>query len=117
MAGHGLRVPLLQINTTTLFGTEVVTAVYYYDVPRSIQVVDPLANTSAPARGGCELILSGLPSTQGFLRASKPFTAQLSDATGSFAAPVDIGDVIATTSGTIISTIRQYTVGTGYRFA
>nr|MBP6313725.1 hypothetical protein [Flavobacteriales bacterium] len=42
---QGLRVPVLQINTTSFFGTEVVTAVYYYDVPRSIHVVEPLANT------------------------------------------------------------------------
>ena len=45
---QGLRVPVLQVNTTSLFGTEVVTAIYYYDVPRSIQVVAPLANTICP---------------------------------------------------------------------
>jgi gliding motility-associated-like protein len=44
------------------------------------------------------------------------FTAQLSNNTGSFAAPVSIGSVTATTGGTIICTIPGGTTpGTGYR--
>ena len=44
------------------------------------------------------------------------FTAQLSDASGSFASPVDIGSVNGTTSGTIEATIPAGTVpDTGYR--
>ncbi len=44
------------------------------------------------------------------------FTAQLSDASGSFASPVNIGSVNATTSGTITASIPSNTAaGTGYR--
>ncbi len=43
-------------------------------------------------------------------------TAQLSDASGSFASPVTIGSVTATTSGTVNATIPANTAsGTGYR--
>jgi len=44
------------------------------------------------------------------------FSAQLSDGTGSFAAPVEIGTLTGTTSGTINATIPLGTpLGTGYR--
>lgn len=44
------------------------------------------------------------------------FTAQLSDATGSFAAPVAVGSVSSTTAGTISAVIPPGTpTGTGYR--
>lgn len=44
------------------------------------------------------------------------FTAELSDATGSFASPTTIGSVTATTSGTIISSIGLPNIaGTAYR--
>lgn len=44
------------------------------------------------------------------------FTAQLSDANGDFASPVDIGSVTSTTSGTITITFPPNTAGgTGYR--
>jgi gliding motility-associated-like protein len=44
------------------------------------------------------------------------FTAQLSDASGNFAAPVNIGSVVATTDGNINATIPANTLyGTGYR--
>ncbi len=114
---QGLRVPVLQVNTTTLFGLEVVTAIYYYDVPRTINVVAPLATTICP---GATLPVhyesTGAFNAGGFFVAANHFTVQLSDATGSFAAPVTIGDVIATSSGTITATIPLNTPpGTGYR--
>ena len=43
------------------------------------------------------------------------FTAQLSDASGSFSSPTAIGTLSGTTSGTINSTIPQNANGTGYR--
>ena len=53
---------------------------------------------------------------QGTYQAGNVFTAELSDATGSFAAPVAIGSVMSTTSGTIAGTIPPGTpVGAGYR--
>lgn len=49
-------------------------------------------------------------------RAGNIFTAQLSDASGSFAAPVNIGTSVSSTSGNITCTIPAGTpVGTGYR--
>lgn len=49
-------------------------------------------------------------------RAGNVFTAQLSNATGSFAAPINIGTLAATGSGVITCTIPVGTpVGTGYR--
>ena len=53
---------------------------------------------------------------QGTFNAGNVFTAQLSDANGSFAAPTSIGSSTATGSGTIACTIPPATpTGTGYR--
>lgn len=114
---QGLRVPVLQINTTVLFGTEVVNAIYYYDVPRTIEVVAPLANTICPgATVDVHYESTGAFNAGGFFVPANQFTAQLSDPTGSFANPVDIGSVTATTSGIITATIPANTpVGSGYR--
>jgi len=52
----------------------------------------------------------------GTFNAGNVFTAQLSDAAGSFAAPVNIGTIISTNSGTIAATIPLATpLGTNYR--
>lgn len=52
----------------------------------------------------------------GTYTAGNTITAQLSDASGSFASPTNIGSVTATASGTITATIPAGTVtGTGYR--
>lgn len=50
------------------------------------------------------------------LQSGNTYTAQLSDATGSFASPVSIGNVTATGNGTIICTVpSNITTGSGYR--
>ncbi len=55
-------------------------------------------------------------SANGTFVCSNTFTAQLSDASGSFAAPVNIGSLVSNTSGTISATIPSNTPnGTGYR--
>lgn len=55
-------------------------------------------------------------SANGYFDVANTFTAQLSNAAGSFANPVDIGSVDGTTSGTIDATIPPGTaLGTGYR--
>jgi PKD repeat protein len=55
-------------------------------------------------------------SIQGTFNAGNVFTAQLSNANGSFAAPVNIGTLNGTTAGTINATIPQGTpAGVGYR--
>src|SRR5258708_5142060 len=52
----------------------------------------------------------------GFMINSNVFTAQLSNSTGSFGSPVNIGNVTGTTSGTISCVIPSNTPsGTGYR--
>jgi hypothetical protein len=51
----------------------------------------------------------------GTFTAGNVFTAQLSDATGSFASPTAIGTLAATASGTINATIPAMPGGTGYR--
>lgn len=52
----------------------------------------------------------------GTLNPGNVFTAQLSDAFGSFASPLSIGSVSSTTSGTISATIPNTTLdGSGYR--
>ncbi len=54
--------------------------------------------------------------TSGTFNNGNIFTAQLSDASGSFASAVNIGTVTATTSGSIAATIDHTTAaGTGYR--
>ncbi|GAB4127302.1 MAG: hypothetical protein OHK0045_12020 [Raineya sp.] len=52
----------------------------------------------------------------GTFNAGNIFTAQLSDVSGSFASPTNIGTIISTNSGTIAATIPMATPsGTGYR--
>jgi hypothetical protein len=52
----------------------------------------------------------------GTFNAGNVFTAQLSDASGSFASPQNIGSITQTTSGTINATIpATVSAGTGYR--
>ncbi len=54
--------------------------------------------------------------TSGTFNSGNVFTAQLSDASGSFAAPTTIGTRTATTAGTISASIPHTTpAGTGYR--
>lgn len=114
---QGLRVPVMQVNTTSIFGAEVVTAIYYYDVPRSVEVAAPLATTLCPgAQVPVNFTTTGAFNAGGFFVPANQFTAQLSDANGSFSVPVDIGSVTGTESGTIQATIPSDTpLGTGYR--
>jgi hypothetical protein len=54
--------------------------------------------------------------TSGTFSNGNVFTAQLSDANGSFASPASIGTLTATSTGTINATIQRTTAaGTGYR--
>lgn len=114
---QGLRVPVLQINTTELFGFQVVNAIYYYDVPRTLEVVQPLASTICPgATVSVPYEATGAYNAGGFLIQANHFVAQLSDANGDFTTPVDIGDTIATGSGVMSATIPANTpLGNGYR--
>ncbi len=113
----GLRVPVLQVNTTQVFGFEVVTAILFHDEPRSITVEQPLAASLCP---GSTLDITysetGVYNTGGLFIDANDFIVQLSDATGDFTSAVNIGQVTATTAGTIPVTIPANTpAGTGYR--
>ena len=82
-----------------------------------LKVAPPLAATACP---GSTFTLTyeatGTYNVGGFFIPANAFTAQLSDATGDFSAPVELGTVTATTSGTITVTIPPGTPpGTGYR--
>ncbi|QQR86578.1 MAG: hypothetical protein IPJ76_18685 [Flavobacteriales bacterium] len=114
---QGLRVPVLQINTTELFGFQVVNAIYYYDVPRTLEVVQPLASTICPgATVNVPYEATGAYNAGGFLIQANHFIAQLSDANGDFTTPVDVGDTNATGSGVMSATIPANTpLGSGYR--
>jgi len=113
----GRRVPVLQINTVTLFGAQVITEIFFYDEERTLTVVPPLANNFCP---GDQLQVNytktGVFNQGGFLVQANVFRAQLSDATGSFANPINIGSVTSNQSGSINATIPTNTPpGTGYR--
>lgn len=112
-----LRVPVLQINTTEIFGTEIATEIFFYDLPHTITVLPPLAATLCP---GSEFQLAyeatGSYNAGGFFIPSNEFIAQLSDVNGDFSDPTFLGQVTATTSGTITVTIPPGTpLGNGYR--
>lgn len=113
----GYRVPVLQINTIELFGAEVITEVFFYDEERTLSVDPPLAASLCPGdQVQVNYTKTGIFNQGGFLVAANVFRAQLSDASGSFANPVNIGSVTSTQSGTIDATIPAQTVpGTGYR--
>lgn len=114
---QGLRVPVLQINTTALFGAEVVTGIWYYDVPRTLTVEAPLAESLCPgATFNVHFNATGSYNAGGIFIPANQFRVQLSDAAGSFAAPVNIGSLQGTTSGFITATIPANTPpGSGYK--
>ncbi|MBK8413209.1 MAG: T9SS type A sorting domain-containing protein [Bacteroidetes bacterium] len=113
----GYRVPVLQINTTELFGVEIITDIFFYDEPRTLNVAPPLANVICPGSIiPVSYVATGVYNSGGIFNPANIFRAQLSDATGDFSAAVNIGQVTATTSGTINATIPANTpAGTGYR--
>jgi hypothetical protein len=80
-------------------------------------VVNNEITTSALPATVCQGATISVPFTAvGTYTAGNIFTAQLSNATGSFAAPVNIGTLNSTTSGTINATIPGGTaMGSGYR--
>lgn len=114
---HGIRVPILQINTTEVFGLELVTEVYFYDLPRTLSVDESLALTLCPgAQVQVPYTATGAFNPGGFLVQANTFRAQLSDVNGDFTNPVQIGQITSTTSGVINATIPANTpLGIGYR--
>ena len=113
---NGDIVPVLQVNTTEIFGLEVITAVLFRDVPPAVQpVVLPLEMCA-----GADYLIPysevGTFNPSAFLTPGNRFTAQLSDANGDFSNPVNIGDTVYHQSGAFTVNIPAATpAGNAYR--
>jgi len=109
-------IPVLQITTTEILGLEVVTEILYRD---DYNTVSPGSLNAAYCAGSSISIpytATGSFNGSGFLQSANSFTAQLSDATGSFANAVNIGNVTSRVSGNISAVIPANTpAGNGYR--
>jgi hypothetical protein len=110
------KIPILQMNTTTVIGIETVNEILFKDLKMDV-VVNNLTGTLCP---GSQLTVAytkfGTYNPSAFLQAGNQFRVQLSNASGSFASPVQIGSANSTTSGNINVTIPANTpAGTGYK--
>jgi hypothetical protein len=86
--------------------------IYYTLVASASITTDPVSGTMFCAGDAVNVPFT----TSGTFNTGNIFTAELSDANGSFATPLTIGTVAGTTSGTINATIPVGTAaGTGYR--
>lgn len=111
----GEDVPLLQINTTTLFGTEIITQILFKDNRLSITATGVNGTLCPGAQVTVDYTATGTFNPSAFLQAGNKFTAQLSNSSGSFANPVNIGNVTATGSGAITVTVPGAVAGgSGY---
>ena len=85
----------------------------------SVVVTTMLCNTVSCAMGTTTFCAGATSSVDytiiGTYNAGNIFTAQLSDASGSFASPTSIGSVTSTSAGSISISIPSNAVGTGYR--
>ncbi|MFN8298885.1 MAG: PKD domain-containing protein [Chitinophagales bacterium] len=82
----------------------------------TINVPTPTLSTSVPKNFYCPGSTAIVSYTASNFLSGNVFTAQLSDASGSFASPINIGSVTSTVSGTISATIPGNTAnGAGYR--
>ncbi|MFM8912502.1 MAG: beta strand repeat-containing protein, partial [Flammeovirgaceae bacterium] len=82
--------------------------------------INALAITAPTITGGTTTFCQGQNLTIAYtvnctFPAGNVFTAQLSDAAGSFASPVSIGTITATGSGNVSANIGSPVAGTGYR--
>lgn len=102
-------VPVMQITTTEILGLEIVTEVFYRDDYNTVQPGTLNTAYCAGSTVTIPYIATGSYNAPAFLQAGNVFTAQLSDSTGSFANPVNIGNVTATVSGNVTVTIPANT--------
>ncbi|QQR96163.1 MAG: T9SS type A sorting domain-containing protein [Bacteroidota bacterium] len=109
-------IPVLQITTTEILGLEVVTEIIYRDDYNTVSPGSLNAAYCAGSNVSIPYTATGSFNGSGFLQTANSFTAQLSDATGSFANAVNIGSVTSRVSGNINAVIPANTpVGNGYR--
>lgn len=113
---NGDIVPVLQVNTTEIFGLEVITAIFFRDVAPAVQPgILPLELCA-----GADYLIPysevGTFNPSAFLTPGNRFTAQLSDASGDFTNPVNIGDTVYHQSGAFtVSIPANIPSGNGYR--
>jgi len=108
-------VPILQINTSTVFGIEIISQILFKDNRLFIRA-DSITGILCPGSDiSVYYTASGTFNAPALLQQGNRFTAQLSNSNGSFANPRNIGNVTATASGSINATIpNNVTGGTGY---
>ncbi len=113
----GLQIPVMQVNTMELFGIEIITDIFFYDLQRTINVVQPLASVVCPGSSvSVSYDITGAFNQGGLFVPANIFRAQLSDMNGDFTNPVNIGSVTDYQSGIITATIPANTPpGNGYR--
>ncbi|HNQ13274.1 MAG TPA: T9SS type A sorting domain-containing protein [Bacteroidia bacterium] len=110
---NGIEVPVLQINTSVIFGFEIVNEIIFRDDPLNVE--PQLTQNSYCAGSTIQIPYVKSGTFNGGINAND-FTAQLSDSSGSFANPVDIGTVASTQSGVITAIIPSNTIpGFNYR--
>ncbi len=86
-----------------------------FEVDTFVVISQPFTDTLVCAGGNLNVTYTVFPTTAVF-QAGNTFTIQLSDATGSFASPVNIGSVAAVGSGVVPCTIPALTpAGSNYR--
>ncbi len=109
-------VPVLQINTSAIFGVEIINLILFKDDKLSI-TVDSINGTLCPGSNiSVHYTATGTFNPGAFLQQANKFTVQLSNSSGIFAGSSNIGNVTSTSSGTISATIpNNATGGTGYR--
>ena len=108
-----INVATHSVSTTTPVGTNPLAFGNFISIyPATFTIA-----TNSVVSADCAGSTISVPYTSGgTFTAGNVFTAQLSDAAGSFASPVNIGTLTATASSTISATIPSNTVaGTGYR--
>ncbi|MBP6312047.1 MAG: T9SS type A sorting domain-containing protein [Flavobacteriales bacterium] len=116
-AGHTtLRFGFRFVNNTTLSATDPAFGIDDVEITSGSTVANSISTGTIAPVSYCQGTGLNIPYTaNGTYSAGNSFTAELSDATGSFAAPVIIGTVSSTTSGSIVATIPANTpVGTEY---
>ncbi len=113
----GVLGPVLQINTVDVLGLEVITTIDYFDQPHTISVLPPLADLlCAGSTTEVHYGRTGSYNSGSFLVPANKFKVQLSDSTGDFSNPVNLGAITTTEAGVISATIPAGTMpASGYR--
>lgn len=103
---NGKTSPVMQVNTQTIFGLEIITEILFLDDYLKIET-NALASSAICAGSTINVPYTkfGTFNGPGFFTTGNKFKAQISDPFGSFNAPVEIGTVTSTSSGNISATI------------